>query len=277
MFVSKVYLSSVMITSLLIFATLSVSYQNKDVLLLGTTTSVDNSGVLDYIITGYHQKYPHTIVRVIAKGSGAAIQLARDGEVDAILTHDPVAESQFVSQGFGINYTRLFHNYFLLVGPKQGKIFQSILDAFSYLYEQGSKKSIQFISRGDSSGTHSRELEIWRSLNLTVDTRSGWYRESGSGMAATLRLAGQIGAYTFTDMATFIRMESITNLNLKVVYTGNESLLYNRYSYSIVSPSLHPGRNFHGASSFLSFLLSYLPMILNYRIDGKQVFFKEAN
>ena len=224
------------------------SGQRSD-LILATTTSVLDSGLLDELIPRFEKDFPYR-VKSVAVGSGAALLMARQGEADVALTHEPVAEKEFMEGGYGENIAEVMYNDFILVGPPEdpagAKGMTSAAEAFSRIAQQQQP----FVSRGDASGTNSMELGVWSRAGITP--AGTWYSESGQGMGYTLRIAEENRAYTLTDRATFIVLQSA--LGLEVMVEGDATLT-NRYSVTVVNPQKFPQVNVEGARDFASFLM----------------------
>lgn len=218
-------------------------------LILATTTSVLDSGILDELIARFERDHPYRI-RAISVGSGAALLMARQGEADVTLTHEPRAEQEFMDAGYGQSRREIMYNDFIIVGPAGDPAgagqSAGASEAFKRIKESGSP----FLSRGDASGTNAMELSVWQRAG--IEPGGEWYRESGQGMGYTLRIADSQGAYTLTDRATFIVLEDA--LELHVILEGDPNLI-NHYSCIVTSPERFPGINYQGALEFSDFLL----------------------
>ena len=219
-------------------------------MLLVTTTTVEGSGLLDELVAAYHASQDRFRLSTTAVGSGAALELGRRGEPDILLTHDPVGEERFMAEGHGRDQGLVMQNEFVLVGPPADSAdvdgFTELGDALDRIRAAGAP----FVSRGDDSGTHARELQLWeRSGAVPAPESAGdWYILSGSGMAETLRLADQRGAYTLTDGGTFRHLRDALGL---AVMSEGEPPEQNRYRYTIPA---NP-RNVAGAIDFRDWLL----------------------
>jgi len=238
---------------------------------LATTTSVENSGLLSYLLPQF-TAYSGYKVDVIAVGTGAALNLAKNGDVDAVLVHAPDLEVTFCKEGYGIDRRTFMVNDFLIVGPRNdpAKVAQatSILEAFSRI----AREKALFLSRGDNSGTHVKELEIWKKAAL--NPQGAWYKEVGQGMEAVLWMADNLQAYTLTDSATWAFIKQKTNL--AALYRNmSEPILQNIYSVIAVNPARHPHSNYTGATLFIQWICSPegLKAIESYRIGDEQLFF----
>lgn len=245
--------------------------QPTEKLRLATTTSVDNTGLLEALIerftTGKNIK-----VEVLAKGTGEALRLAEDGEVDAVIVHAPNLELDFINNGYGINRTTLWYNYFLLVGPSSDPVNASnaisVGDSFQRIYN-AADSAHPFVSRGDNSGTHVKEKQIWQSMNISVDTSLSWYLESGKGMSSTLTTASQLEGYTLSDLGTYTDFKD--SLDLVPIYQKEDELLYNPYSFIAVNPDKYPV-NYALAMEFRQFLIGSDSFVDAYRVNNEQLF-----
>ncbi|MEW9671919.1 extracellular solute-binding protein [Ammoniphilus sp. 3BR4] len=201
-------------------------------IVLSTTTSTQDSGLLDAILPPFEQS-TGIKVKVVAVGTGQAIQLGKDGNADVIFVHAREAEVQFVADGYGINAYDVMYNQFLVIGPENDpagiKGMASVTEAFKKIAETGST----FISRGDDSGTHKKELSVWKKAELKPE--GDWYLSTGQGMGATLQMADEKGAYTLIDEATYLAQPS----NLKVLFEGDQAL-FNPYGIIQVKSTSKP-------------------------------------
>ncbi len=245
--------------------------QKPATLRLATTTSVDNTGLLDMLVEKFTAGR-NIKVEILAKGTGAALQLARDGSVDAVIVHAPDLEKEFVNDGFGVNRTTLWYNYFLLVGPESdpaGAVNnESVGRSFSMIYNN-SNFDHPFVSRGDGSGTHVKELQIWDSINLSVSTDLTWYLETGSGMSSTLRTASELEGYTISDLGTYTNFKD--TLDLVPIFQSEDDLLYNPYSFIAVNPDKY-SVNYDLSMEFRQFLLNSDDIVSSYRVNDEQLF-----
>ena len=217
---------------------------------LGTTTSAQDSGLLDVLVPKFKAETGIN-VKVIAVGSGQALELGRRGDADILLVHDPAGEERFMADGQGSRHEPLMANDFILVGPAADpakiKEASSISDAFQRLAKIGSL----FISRGDESGTHQKERIVWKQVGM--EPAGDWYIRAGAGMGQVLRMASQKRAYTLSDRGTFLAQKE--GLELVIVREGDK-ILENPYSILLVNPANHPGIHADGARRFADFLLS---------------------
>ncbi len=221
-----------------------------DRLRLATTTSTDNSGLLGALVPPFEERFGIK-VDVIAVGTGKALALGENGDVDVVLVHAPEAELRFVEKGFGVNRRKVMHNDFVIVGPASDpagvKGMRSAADALARIASSGAS----FVSRGDQSGTHIKEQQLWSQAGLTP--RGRWYKEAGQGMGAVLTMAADMGAYTLTDRGTYLSMKE--KLRLPVLVEG-DPVLFNPYGVIAVNPDRYRGVNYFGAMLFIAWITS---------------------
>jgi tungstate transport system substrate-binding protein len=217
---------------------------------LATTTSVQDSGILDGFVSRFEKENPYR-VKAVAVGSGAALFMGMNGDATVILTHEPVAEKEFEDGGYAESQSKVMHNDFIIVGPKDDpagiKGMEDPVEAFRRIAE----KQCTFVSRGDASGTHAMETSIWERAG--IQPQGDWYVESGQGMGICLRMAQEKEAYTLTDRATFIVLQEA--LGMDTMVEGDPSLL-NQYTVSVINPEKFPGIELDGARAFAEFLQS---------------------
>ncbi len=246
-------------------------------LILATTTSTQDSGLLDVLIPMFEQETGYK-VKVVAVGSGQALQMGQEGNADVLLVHSPSAEKTYMDGGFGKDRVLVMHNDFIIVGPAADPAGingnASAVDAFKKIAAAGS----MFVSRGDQSGTNTKELGLWKSASIDpAGTKPAWYIESGQGMGATLTIASEKGAYTLTDRATYLANQA--NLQLDILVEKDNSLL-NVYHVITVNPEKWPKINFEGASAFAQWIVSapVQGVIGKFGVDkyGQQLFVPDA-
>lgn len=235
---------------LLAAAGCSRSTRPDESLTLATTTSTQDSGLLDVLVPMF-EKQSGVEVKVVAVGTGQALQLGRRGDADVLLVHDPAAEGEFMAEGYGALRKEVMYNDFVLVGPKDDPASvngeKSVAEAFARIARQRSP----FVSRGDESGTHQKERQAWQKAK--VQPEGEWYIQAGAGMAQVLRMADQKRAYTVSDRATFLAQRQHIDLNILV---QGDPPLVNRYSVIVVSQQKHPHVRQQAARKFADFLLS---------------------
>lgn len=243
-------------------------------LILSTTTSTVDSGLLDVLIPVFEKKTGY-FVKTISVGTGQALAMGEKGEADVLLTHAPEAEKKLVDAGAVTNYQLVMHNDFIIVGPADDPAAvkgKASVDAMKLIAAKGST----FISRGDDSGTHKKELSLWKKAEVTP-TGAKWYQESGQGMGATLLMASEKQGYTLTDRATYLAQKK--SLKLEILSEGDKSLL-NIYHVMQVNPEKFSKVNAAGAKAFVEFMVDpeTQKMIGEFGKDkfGASLFFPDA-
>lgn len=251
--------------------------EEPKVLRLTTTTSVNDSGLMEYL-RPYLLEEANIEMEIVSMGSGAAIEAGQRGDADVLLVHSPAAEKTFVEEGYGIQRSTFMYNFFVIIGPESdpaGVKDLSAKDAFIKIRETKSK----FVSRGDNSGTHSKEKAIWKLAELDYDslsTETDFYISAGTGMGATLTMASEQDAYTLTDLATYLSMQD--QLSSKVIVSASPDLR-NDYSVIVINPDKVTNVNAETAKAFEAWMLSEstLKLIAEYGKDtyGEALFFTE--
>lgn len=251
------------------------SSAEEDFIVVQSTTSTKNSGLYDYLLPEY-QKLSDTGVRVVAVGTGQAIKNAKNCDGDVLWVHAKSAEEQFVTEGYGSARADVMYNDFVLVGPAadpagiQGGT--DIIDALGSI----AKTNAVFASRGDDSGTHKKEMKLWEEAALDPTQYSGqWYRETGSGMGATLNVGIGMNAYVMTDRATWIKFGN--KAQHTIVVEGDEKL-FNQYGIILVSQTACKNTKTNKAQHFIDWVLGEQgqALIASYTVDGQQLFFPNA-
>lgn len=218
---------------------------------LASTTSTQNSGLYDYILPIFTAK-TGIDVRVVAVGTGQAIKIAQNGDADVLLVHHRPSEDAFVEQGYGIERRDVMYNDFIIIGPKppEGREggFHSLTDVFLTFATTG---AYTFISRGDESGTHKREQELWKTVGVAPS--GDWYREIGAGMGAALNMASSIEAYTLSDRGTWL---SFGNKGTLEIFWQGDDILFNPYGIILVNPEKHPHVKIDLARAFSDWIVS---------------------
>jgi len=251
-------------------------------LMMATTTSTQDSGLLEYILPDFEEKY-NADIQVIAVGSGQAMELGKRGDVDVLLVHSPASEKQFVADGYGESRTLVMYNQFVIVGPEADpagtRSAHNATDAFARIKDNGTAGNATFISRADNSGTHSKELTFWSYLGFNKTQvqafPDSWYKQAGQGMGAVLDMAEEMDAYTLSDDATYysrVAENLVPDLNITC---GGGSDLFNQYSVIPVNATLWPHINHTLALNFLSWITSNdtQDLIASYVKYGQQLFF----
>jgi len=244
-------------------------------ILLQSTTSTANSGLYDAILPAFTEK-TGIRVHVVAVGTGQAIKNARNGDGDVLLVHARAAEEQFVADGFGVERFDVMYNDFVIVGPATDPAaIGGGTDATRALQAIAGRSAL-FASRGDNSGTHKKERALWHAAGIAPDTASGqWYRETGSGMGATLNTAVGMGAYTLTDRGTWISFRN--KADYRVLVEGDDRL-FNQYGVILVNPEKHPNVKAEEGQAFIDWILGPAGQqaIADYKLGGQQLFFPNA-
>jgi tungstate transport system substrate-binding protein len=258
----------------LLFQTSCTSAAPAKDLLLVSTTSTQDSGLLDVLLPAFTAKTGYT-VQLVAVGSGQALKIGEQGNADVILLHSPTAEKEFVANGFGIDRRLVMHNDFVIVGPASdpaGIRDATPADALKKIFASGAT----FVSRGDDSGTHVKELAVWKNAGLNP-AGNAWYLETGQGQGATLSIASEKGGYALTDRGTFLAYKS--NVTLEILVQGDPFLL-NVYHVITVNPEKFPNINLEGAKAFADFITSDegQKIIADFGLDkyGQPFFFPDA-
>ena len=245
----------------------------QDYILLQSTTSTQNSGLYDYLLPIFTAE-TGIEVRVVAVGAGQAIRNAVNGDADVLLVHAKSAELEFVSSGNGTQRFDLMYNEFVIVGPRADPIQLESLPDLSEALRILSEGEAIFVSRGDDSGTHKKERELWGTVGVNP-APSDWYRETGAGMGATLRMAIEMQAYTLTDRATWIAYGA--KQDARIVFEGGDAL-FNQYGIIALNPVKYPHINVEGATTFVNWMLGPRGQALigAYTRNGQQLFFPNA-
>ena len=245
---------------------------SRERLILSTTTSTHDTGLLDYLIPMFESKY-HIKIDVISQGTGQAIETARRGDADIVLVHSRTAEEVFVNGGDGMHRVGIMYNDFIIVGPSndpagiRGKT--NATEALTKIFNVGTQGRTFFISRGDNSGTHLKEKAIWAKTGLTPI--GSWYLETGRGMGDVLTTTNEKQGYTLSDRGTWLSFKA--NLNLEVMVEGDEFLL-NPYAVILVNPEKHSHVNYSEALHFVKFMVSSdgQYFIENFKVGGETLF-----
>ena len=244
-------------------------------ILVQSTTSTANSGLYDYILPMFTAK-TGIKVNVVAVGTGQAIKNAQNGDGDVLLVHAKASEEKFVAEGWGVERSDVMYNDFVIVGPAADPAgIAGSNDAVAAMKTIANKKSL-FASRGDNSGTHKKEVSLWKAAAVDTAANSGdWYRETGSGMGATLNTAVGMGAYALTDRATWISFKN--KGDYKIVVEGDKGL-FNQYGVILVNPAKHPQVKQAEGQAFIDWILGSegQAAIASYKLNDQQLFFPNA-
>ena len=242
----------------------------QEFITVASTTSTEQSGLFKHLLPEA-KRATGIEVRVVALGTGQALDMARRGDADVVFVHDRVAEEKFLAEGFGVKRFDVMYNDFVIVGPKSDPAGIRGKNVIRSLEKIADNKA-PFVSRADKSGTHAAELRFWKDAG--IEPRGAWYRETGSGMGPTLNTAAGMGAYALTDRGTWI---SFANRGDLVVLCEGDKRLFNQYGVMLVNPAKHPHVKREAGQKFIDWLVSPEGQraIAEYRIDGQQVFFPD--
>ena len=249
----------------------------KNVLMMATTTSTDNTGLLDYLKPEF-KKDTGLELRWVAVGTGKALQMGQNSDVDVLLVHAPDSEKKFLDTGFGQNRTEIMYNDFVIIGPAvdpakiKGK---TVKDAMKTIK---AKKAV-FASRGDKSGTHSLELKLWKESGIAIPEKESWYMSTGQGMLDTIKVATEKNGYTITDRGTFIKYEaSLKGKEGLVILVENDKILFNQYSAIEINPEKCTKAKNTLAKQFIDWMVSdrVQKLIADFKLKGKQLFTPNA-
>lgn len=263
-------LVSAVILTLLLAGTTWAS--DKNIIRLATTTSTANSGLLDYLLPKFEQKCSCK-VHVISVGTGKALKLGEDGNVDVVLVHARPAEDTFIAAGHGIDRRDVMYNDFILIGPHNdpAKIRdeKDVVSAMKKIAQSQSK----FVSRGDDSGTDKMEKNYWKIANMKPEGK--WYFSAGQGMGEVLQMSGEMRAYTLTDRGTYISYRD--KIGLPILLQGDERM-FNPYGIIAVNPKKYPDANYKGATELINWITSPQgqQLIGSFKVGGEQLFVPSA-
>jgi tungstate transport system substrate-binding protein len=253
------------------------SYAEEKVLMMATTTSTDNTGLLDYLAPKFKEATGIEL-KWTATGTGKALKLGENCDVDILMVHAPAAEKKFVADGFGTDRREIMYNDFVIIGPPEdpaGIRGKSIKEALNLI----EAKQAVFVSRGDNSGTHKKELSLWKAADLPVPEKESWYVQTGQGMLATINIASERKGYTMTDRGTYIKYEDNLKGNppLKILVEGDEALL-NQYSVIAIAKEHCSNAKYNTAERFIEWITGAeaQQLIGNFNLLGKPLFTPNA-
>ena len=264
------------VTILLLVLNLPTAWAADRFITVSSTTSTENSGLFKHILPVF-QKKTGIEVRVVAQGTGQALDMGKRGDADVVFVHDKAKELPLVEQGWFVGRHDVMYNDFVLVGPKAdpAKVAggKDIVEALRKI----AAGKAPFASRGDRSGTHAAELRLWKAANIDpAGGKGSWYRETGSGMGATLNTAAAMNAYALTDRGTWLSFKNRGDL---VIVVEGDKRLFNQYGIMLVSPAKHPHVKKDLGQAFIDWVISPegQKTIADYKIGGEQLFFPNAN
>lgn len=247
-------------------------------IVVASTTSTEQSGLFGHLLPAF-AKDSGIQARVVAVGTGQALDIGRRGDADVVFVHDRAAEEKFVADGFGIERREVMYNDFILVGPKDdpAKVAgKDILEGLRRIAAVDPAKRPVFVSRGDKSGTHAAELRYWKAAGVDLDAIKGtWYRDTGSGMGPALNMAASANAYILADRGTWLAFRNKADL---AVLVEGDSRLFNQYGVILVNPAKHPQVKAADGQRFIDWLVSPTGQktIADYKVGGEQLFFPNA-
>ncbi len=251
------------------------SFAKENFLIVQSTTSTRDSGFYEYILPKY-KTIDDAEIRVVAGGTGHAIKNAMRCDADILLVHDKPSEELFVKEGFGLYRKDLMYNDYVLVGSKNDELkikgTKKIQEVFKKIYDT----KLNFVSRGDDSGTHKKELSLWKTLGIEINTRKdSWYLETGSGMGSSLNVAVNKNAYILSDRATWIAFNNKKN---HIIIVENEPILFNYYGIIPINPEKCSKSKIQLSERFINWLLSDQGQVIinSFRRNGQQLFFGNA-
>jgi tungstate transport system substrate-binding protein len=257
-----------------VFGTHPTSAQEKSII-VASTTSTQDSGLFDYILPIFKQK-TGIDVKVLAQGTGQALDTARRGDADVVFVHAKSAEEKFLSEGFSLKRYPVMYNDFVLIGPQSDPASAKGKDVVTALQTIKSKAA-PFISRGDRSGTHIAELNLWKVAGIDVAADKGpWYKEIGQGMGAAVNMASAMNAYVLSDRGKWLAFKNRGDL---VILVEGDKRLFNQYGVMLVNPAKFPSVKKDLGQQFINWLVSPegQNVIASYKINGQQLFYPNAN
>ena len=255
-------------------ATSAIVCAQGSTITVSSTTSTEQSGLFGFLLPRF-QKASGVTVKVVALGTGQALDVGRRGDADVVFVHDQPAEEKFVAEGAGVERIAVMYNDFVLIGPSDDAAKAAGKDIVAGLKAVYAGKT-PFVSRGDKSGTHAAELRYWKQANLDpAGEKQSWYRDTGSGMGPALNTAAAMNAYILADRGTWLAFKN--RQNLKIIVEG-DSKLFNQYGVILVNPKKHPQVKAQAGQKFIDWLVSAegQGVIASYKIDGEQLFFPNA-
>jgi tungstate transport system substrate-binding protein len=269
------HLFSLAAGAVLAFGVSGAVHAQDTFIVVQSTTSTQNSGLFDHILPIFQDK-TGIEVRVVAVGTGQAIKNAENGDGDVLFVHAKAAEEKFVADGHGVERSDVMYNDFILVGPPADPAGIAGTKDITAALTKIAETEAPFASRGDDSGTHKAELKLWKEAGVDAAAASGgWYRETGSGMGATLNTGTAMGAYVLTDRATWI---SFGNKGDYQIAVEGDDRLFNQYGIILVNPDKHASVKADAGQAFIDWVLSAegQQAIADYKIEGQQLFFPNA-
>jgi tungstate transport system substrate-binding protein len=247
----------------------------ENFIVVASTTSTEQSGLFGHILPIFEKK-TGIQVRVVALGTGQALDQARRGDADVVFVHDKPAEEKFVAEGYGVKRQEVMYNDFVLIGPKSDPAKVAGGKEITEAFKKIEAAKAPFVSRGDKSGTHNAELRFWKAAGIELEQAKGpWYRDTGSGMGPALNSAASMNAYILADRGTWL---SFKNRGELTVLVEGDPRLFNQYGVILVNPAKHPQVKKEMGQQFIDWIVSPegQKAIADYKIDGQQLFFPNA-
>ena len=270
----KMLLSFTATLSLVLLSQSQIAIAQEKSIVVSSTTSTEQSGLFGYLLPIFEKK-TGIQVKVVAVGTGQALDIGRRGDADVVFVHDKPAEEKFVEEGYSTKRNEVMYNDFVLIGPKAdpakiggGKDIQAALQKIA-------STQTPFISRGDKSGTHAAELRYWKGAGVEVSPSSSWYKETGSGMGPALNTASAMNGYILSDRATWLTFKNRGDL---VILVQGDPKLFNQYGVMLVNPAKYPQVKKAEGQAFIDWLISKdgQDTIASYKVGGEQLFFPNA-
>jgi tungstate transport system substrate-binding protein len=258
------------------FAAAAQVTESDNSIVVASTTSTQDSGLFDYLLPIVKRKTGIT-VKVIAQGTGQALDTGRRGDADVVFVHAKLAELKFIAEGESLKRYPVMYNDFVLIGPRSDPAAVAGMGNIVRALQIIAANKLPFISRGDNSGTHMAELQLWKDSGIDIDEDRGpWYKSIGQGMGAALNAASAINAYVLSDRATWIHFKNKADLQIAV---QGDNRMFNQYGIMLVNPGKHPNVKKDLGQQFIDYLVSPAGQadIAHYRIDGQQLFYPDAN
>jgi tungstate transport system substrate-binding protein len=266
---------TLVITAGLVTALVAQAAAQEKSIIVASTTSTQDSGLFGYLLPLFKQK-TGIDAKVVAQGTGQALDTARRGDADVVFVHAKTAEEKFLAEGFGVRRYPVMYNDFVLIGPRDDPAGLNGTDIVAAL-QTIKRKTAPFISRADRSGTHVAEIGLWRDAGIDIATTKGrWYREIGQGMGAALNMAAALNAYVLSDRGTWLAFKNRGDLAILV---EGDKRLFNQYGVMLVNPVKHPSVKKELGQQFIGWLISPEGQnaIAGYKINGQQLFYPNAN
>ena len=267
-------IGTVFAAALAALASLPAAAQPKSIV-VASTTSTEQSGLFGHILPTFTKK-TGIQVKVVALGTGQALDVGRRGDADVVFVHDRVAEDKFVADGWGIGRRDVMYNDFVLIGPKADPAKVAGTKDVAAALKRIADAKTPFVSRGDKSGTHAAELRLWKDAGIDIAAQKGpWYRETGSGMGPALNTASSMNAYILADRGTWLAFKNRGELGIVV---EGDKRLFNPYGVMLVNPARHPHVKVSEGSAFIEWIVSKegQDAIASYKVGGEQLFFADA-